>query len=146
MPIWDYFYDWLDLLTPAKESKFEKVVKYTQNHRDSLHTYLQDGRCELSNNAESKKLCHWKKEFSVSHIRRRSKSEQYHIQSGRDCKSRHLNLFQYLYKFSLYILCELPEKVDLNAKSVKKASNINELCIFYCANLIDIETITMKNT
>lgn len=51
VPIWENFFAWLDSLVPTKGSKFEKAVKYAQNHRESLRTYLQDGRCELSNNA-----------------------------------------------------------------------------------------------
>ncbi|MFI3214651.1 MAG: transposase [Eubacteriales bacterium] len=50
MPVWNGFLTWIDSLNPTKGSKLEKAINYTQNHRDSLRTYQQGGRCELSNN------------------------------------------------------------------------------------------------
>lgn len=49
-PVIDAFNAWLTKQTPVVGSKFDKAVRYTQNRRDSLETYLEDGRCSLSNN------------------------------------------------------------------------------------------------
>ena len=35
---------------PRKGSHFETAVKYAQNRKDTLMTYLEDGHCSLSNN------------------------------------------------------------------------------------------------
>ena len=48
--VWENFFGWLGTLNPTKGSKLEKAVNYAQNHKDTLQGYLQDGRCELSNN------------------------------------------------------------------------------------------------
>ena len=44
------FFPLLETLNSTKGSKLEKVVNYAQNHKHTLHNYLQDGHCELSNN------------------------------------------------------------------------------------------------
>lgn len=33
-----------------KGTRFEKEVDYAQNHKEQFMTYLEDGRCSLSNN------------------------------------------------------------------------------------------------
>ena len=49
-PILDAFWDWLDKQTPVRNSRFDKAVQYARNRRPYLETYLEDGRCSLSNN------------------------------------------------------------------------------------------------
>lgn len=49
-PILDAFWSWLDEQKPRKGSRFETAVKYAQNRKDTLMTYLEDGHCSLSNN------------------------------------------------------------------------------------------------
>ena len=41
---------WLDAQTPVKGSRLDQAVIYIRNRKDSLMTYLEDGRCSLSNN------------------------------------------------------------------------------------------------
>lgn len=41
---------WLDKQIPVKGSRFATAVTYIQNRRPYLQTYLDDGRCSLSNN------------------------------------------------------------------------------------------------
>ena len=48
--ILDAFWNWLDEQKPRKGSRFETAVKYAQNRKDTLMTYLEDGHCSLSNN------------------------------------------------------------------------------------------------
>ena len=38
------------LMRSKKGSSFETAVKYAQNRKDTLMTYLEDGHCSLSNN------------------------------------------------------------------------------------------------
>ena len=49
--IWEEFWSWLETLSPTGGSKLEKAVNYAFNHKETLMNYLQDGRCEISNNA-----------------------------------------------------------------------------------------------
>ena len=49
-PILDAFWKWISQQSPKKGTRFEKAVNYAQNHKDEFMTYLEDGRCRLSNN------------------------------------------------------------------------------------------------
>ena len=49
-PVIDAFMQWLDKQDPLKGSRMEKAVNYARNRREYLMTYLEDGRCSLSNN------------------------------------------------------------------------------------------------
>ena len=44
------FWSWLDKQNPVKGSRMDKAVTYAQNQKHYAETYLQDGRCSLSNN------------------------------------------------------------------------------------------------
>ena len=50
VPVWESFYAWLEQLNPVKRSKLEKAVIYAKKHKETLRNYLQNGRCEISNN------------------------------------------------------------------------------------------------
>lgn len=49
-PVIDAFFAWLDKQVTVKNSRFDKAVTYAKNQRKYLYTYLEDGRCSLSNN------------------------------------------------------------------------------------------------
>ena len=49
-PVLDAFWTWLAQQKPKKGTRFEKAVNYAQNHKELSMTYLEDGRCSLSNN------------------------------------------------------------------------------------------------
>ena len=55
VPVWESFYAWLEQLNPVKRSKLEKAVIYAKNHKETLRNYLQDGRCEISNNTAERR-------------------------------------------------------------------------------------------
>ena len=50
-PVVDSFIKWLDQQKmSASSNKFNKALTYARNRQDILLTYLEDGRCSLSNN------------------------------------------------------------------------------------------------
>ena len=49
-PILDAFWNWLEQQRPNKGTRLAKAVNYSQNRKDTLMTYLEDGHCSLSNN------------------------------------------------------------------------------------------------
>ena len=49
-PVIDSFFDWLEKQHPVVNTRFDQAVKYAQNRKLYLYTYLEDGRCSLSNN------------------------------------------------------------------------------------------------
>jgi hypothetical protein len=48
-PVLDAFNTWLDKQEPVPGSKLDKAVIYARNRRGGVETYLEDGRCSLSN-------------------------------------------------------------------------------------------------
>lgn len=49
-PVVEGFIRWLDAQRPEKGSHMDRAVTYIRNRKDTLMTYLEDGRCSLSNN------------------------------------------------------------------------------------------------
>lgn len=55
-PLLDSFWEWLDAQHPVKGTRLEKAVTYIRNRKKDLETYLEDGRCSLSNNASERSV------------------------------------------------------------------------------------------
>ena len=49
--VWAGFWKWLEIIQELGGSKLEKAMNYARNHRETLCSYMKDGRCEISNNA-----------------------------------------------------------------------------------------------
>lgn len=49
-PVVEGFIRWLDAQRPEKGSRMDRAVTYIRNRKDTMMTYLEDGRCSLSNN------------------------------------------------------------------------------------------------
>lgn len=49
-PVLEAFFAWVEKQKPVKGSRFAKAITYCTNRRQALMTYLEDGRCSLSNN------------------------------------------------------------------------------------------------
>ena len=49
-PVVEGFIRWLDAQRPERGSRMDRAVTYIRNQKDTLMTYLEDGRCNLSNN------------------------------------------------------------------------------------------------
>lgn len=47
---------WLDGQHPEKGIRMDRAVTYIRNRNDTLMTYLEDGRCSLSNNPSENSL------------------------------------------------------------------------------------------
>lgn len=55
-PVIEAFLAWLENQNPVRGSKLDTAVKYALNRRDYMMTYLEDGRCSLSNNLSEQKM------------------------------------------------------------------------------------------
>jgi len=55
-PVVEGFMRWLDGQYPEKGSRMDRAVTYIRNRKDTLMTYLEDGRCSLSNNPSENSL------------------------------------------------------------------------------------------
>lgn len=49
-PVLDSFWEWVEKQHPIKNSRLDKAINYARNRKQHLETYLEDGRCSLSNN------------------------------------------------------------------------------------------------
>ena len=142
-PIWDNFWSWIESLNPTKGSKLQKALNYAQNHRDSLQTYLQDGRCELSNNAAERKA----KSYAIGR-----KASLFHASvSGANAsaiiyslvetaKANNLNVFQYIYTLLLY----MPGNKN-GSEGMEQLMPWSSFIKEQCSGLIDVETVTVEN-
>ena len=55
-PVLEAFLCWLEQVRPTRNSRLAKAVTYAINRKDNLLTYLEDGRCSLSNNLSEQKM------------------------------------------------------------------------------------------
>lgn len=49
-PVLEAFWSWVSDQRPVRNSKLHKAIIYTLNRKPYLETYLEDGRCSISNN------------------------------------------------------------------------------------------------
>ena len=49
-PMIEGFLSWLKQVNPGSNGKLKKAITYIKNCQEYLMTYLEDGRCSLSNN------------------------------------------------------------------------------------------------
>lgn len=143
VPIWENFYAWLDTLNPTKGSKLEKAVNYAQNHKDTLRNYLQDGRCELSNNraernAKSYAIGRKNSLFHTSVDGAVASSIIYSLVET--AKANNLNVFQYIYTLLLY----MPGYKD-RSEGIEQLLPWSDFIKEHCSGLIDVETVTAEN-
>lgn len=143
VPVWNSFWIWMDSLNPTKGSKLQKAVNYAQNHRDSLCTYLQDGRCELSNNAAERRAKSYAigRKASLFHTSVAGANASAIIYSlVETAKANNLNVFQYIYTLLLY----MPGHKN-GSEGVEQLLPWSDFIKEHCSGLIDVETVTVEN-
>ena len=139
-PVWDAFFQWLGTVMPSGGSKLEKAVKYAQNHRETLCSYLLDGRCEISNNAAERRAKSYaigRKAFlfHTSVAGAGASAVMYSIIET--AKANDLNVFQYLYLVLIY----MPDYKNEPA-GIEMLLPWSDFIKEHCSGLIDIENIT----
>lgn len=142
-PVWDDFYQWVDQLNPAKRSKLEKAVVYAQNHKDTLRNYLQDGRCEISNNVAERRAKSYaigRKAFLFHTSTAGAEASAVMYSIVETAKANHLNVFQYLYTVLLYMPDYKNEPAGID-QLLPWSDFIKERC----RGLIDIENQTPEH-
>lgn len=142
VPVWEAFLSWLEGLHPTKGSKLEKAINYAQNHREQLQAYLQDGRCELSNNAAERcaKSYAIGRKNSLFHTSVAGANASAVIYSlVETAKANHLNVFQYIYMLLLY----MPGCKEKSA-GMEHLLPWSDFIREHCTGLIDTEKVTME--
>lgn len=98
-PVIKAFWDWIDQQHPRKGSRFEKAVKYALNQKDGLMTYLEDGRCSLSNNLSENSIRPFtvgRKNWLFSDTPKGAESSSICYTMVEMAKAHDLNVFRYL--------------------------------------------------
>lgn len=113
-----------------------------QNHRDSLCTYLKDGRLELSNNsaercAKSYSIVRKNSLFHTSVAGANASAVIYSLVET--AKANTLNVFQYIYTLLLY----MPDYKNGSA-GIEQLLTWSDFIKKHCSVLIDVESITVE--
>ncbi len=142
-PVWEKFWEWIGTLDPLGGNKLEKSVNYALNHKETLCSYMLNGRCELSNNAAERRA----KSYAIGR-----KNSLFHASvPGAEAsalvysmietaKANKINVFQYLYVLLLY----MPEHKD-DPGATEQLLPWSDFIKGHCTGLIDVETITPEN-
>jgi transposase/uncharacterized coiled-coil protein SlyX len=141
--IWNEFWSWLDTLSPAGGSKLEKAVNYALNHKDSLMTYLMDGRCEISNNAAermAKSYVTGRKNFLFHDTPDGATASAVVLSIIETAKANSLNIYQYLYTLLLY----MPDYKDEPA-GIEQLMPWSGFIKERCSGITDTEKETPEN-
>lgn len=142
-PIWENFFNWLEILNPTKGCKLEKEVNYAQNHKDTLQGYLMDRRCVLSNNRAEKNAKSYAigRKNSLFHTSVNGATVSSIIYSlVETAKANNLNVFQYIYTLLLY----MPGYID-RSEGIEQLLSWSDFIQEHCSGLIDVETVTTEN-
>jgi transposase/uncharacterized coiled-coil protein SlyX len=141
--IWNEFWFWLDTLSPAGGSKLEKAVNYALNHKDSLMTYLTDGRCEISNNAAERRAKAYvtgRKNFLFHDTADGAAASAIVLSLIETAKANSLNIYQYLYTLLLY----MPDYKDEPA-GIEQLMPWSDFIKERCSGIIDTEAETPES-
>ena len=98
-PILEAFWSWLELQNPIKNSRMDKAITYIQNRRDTLETYLEDGRCSFSNNLSENAIRPFtvgRKNWLFSESPEGAKASATVYSMVEMAKAHNLNIYKYL--------------------------------------------------
>ena len=139
-PVWDEFWQWLETFEPAGGSALEKAVNYAQNHRDSLMAYMEDGRCEISNNRAERRVKSYvtgRKNFLFHNTVSGATASAVIYSLVESAKANGLNTYQYLYTLLLY----MPDYKDEPA-GIEQLLPWSDFVKEHCTGLMDNENNT----
>lgn len=141
--LWTEFWNWLETLKPAGGSKLEKAVNYALNHKETLMTYIHDGRCEISNNAAervAKTYATGRKNFLFHDTVAGAEASAIVMSLIETAKQNGLNVYQYLYMLLLY----LPDYND-EPEGIEQLLPWSEFIKEHCSGAVDTENICPEN-
>lgn len=139
LEVWDRFWKWLDSLEPSGGSKLEKAVNYARNHKEILMNYLQNGRCEISNNAAERSVKSYvmaRKNFLFHDQAEGATATAIAFSIVETAKANGLNVYQYRYMLLLY----MPDYKD-EPEGIEQLLPWSEFIKEKCSGVTDTETI-----
>ncbi len=90
---------WIKQITPGSNDKLKKAITYINNYHEYLTTYLEDGRCSLSNNLSEnaiRPVTVGRKNWLFSDTAGGAKANTLYLTIVEMAKTYNLNLYAYL--------------------------------------------------
>ena len=129
------FLVWLNQVKPGTNGKLKKAITYIQNRRDFLMTYLEDGRCSLSNNLSENSIrpvTVGRKNWLFSDTTDGATANSLFLTIIEMAKAYQLNLYEYL-KF----LLEYRPSKDMTDEELLRLAPWNEDVQVLCKNKME---------
>ncbi len=129
-PVIEGFLAWIKQVNPGSNSKLGKAITYIRNREDFLMTYLEDGRCSLSNNLSENSIrpvTVGRKNWLFSDTPDDASANALYLTIVEMAKTYGLNLYEYL----RYLLDHRPNKDmsdDELAKLAPWSEEVREKC------------------
>ena len=129
-PVIEGFLSWLKQVDPGSNGKLKKAITYIGNRQEYLMTYLEDGRCSLSNNLSENSIrpvTVGRKNWLFSDTPDGAKANALYLTIVEMAKIYNLNLYEYL----KYLFDNRPNKSMTDDELEKLApwnARVQELC------------------
>ena len=129
-PVIEGFLAWLKQVNPGNNGKLKKAITYIRNREEFLMTYLEDGRCSLSNNLSEnciRPVTVGRKNWLFSDTPDGANANALYLTIVEMAKAYNLNLYEYL----KYLLGNRPNKDmsdDELAKLAPWSEEVQEKC------------------
>lgn len=109
-PVLEAYWSWLETVNALKGSKLSDAVTYSLNQKDSLDTFLEDGRIELSNNRAENAIRPFvvgRKSWLFADTKKGATSSAIIYSIVETAKANNLNVYMYL----VHIFSKMPGTV-----------------------------------
>lgn len=119
-PVIEGFLAWIKQVNPGSNGKLQKAITYIKNREDFLMTYLEDGRCSLSNNLSENSIrpvTVGRKNWLFSDTPNGASANALYLTIVEMAKAYNLNLYEYL----KYLLEHRPNRDMTDAELAKLA-------------------------
>lgn len=129
-PVIEGFLTWLKQVNPGSNGKLKKAITYIKNREEFLMTYLEDGRCSLSNNLSENSIrpvTVGRKNWLFSDTPDGATANALYLTIVEMAKAYQLNLYEYL----KYLLEQRPSKAmsdDELSKLAPWSETIQKIC------------------
>ena len=134
-PVIEGFLAWLKQVSPGSNGKLKKAITYIKNREEFLMTYLEDGRCSLSNNLSENSIrpvTVGRKNWLFSDSPEGAAANALYLTIVEMAKAYDLNLYEYL----KYLLEQRPSK-DISDDKLAKLAPWNETIQELCKNKME---------
>lgn len=133
-PTIDGLLSWAKKIKPGSNSRLKKAITYILNREDVLMTYLEDGRCSLSNNLSENSIrpvTLARKNWLFSDTPDGAHANTVYLTIIAMAKAYNLNIYEYL----KFLLENRPNK-EMSDKELEQLAPWNELVKALCKNSI----------